>query len=73
MNDWQKQISRWSAYELVDALGCGVSTAYAWLDGKRQPPAWLQPVILAWLQNSKENKKAFAAKVKVKPQRKPKS
>lgn len=49
MNDWQKQISRWSASELVDLLGCGLSTAYAWLDGKRQPPAWLQPVIMGEL------------------------
>lgn len=56
MNDWQKQISKWSAPEIMAALGCGQSTAYAWLDGKRQPPAWLQPVIMAWMNKNTKRK-----------------
>jgi DNA-binding transcriptional regulator YiaG len=44
---FQESISEISAPELVRILGCPRATAYQWKDGRRQPPAWLQPILLA--------------------------
>lgn len=41
------QLADYPAPQIVAALGCPRSTAYEWKDGRRQPPAWLQPILLA--------------------------
>ncbi len=44
---FQESIAEVSAPDLVRILGCPRATAYQWKDGRRQPPAWLQPILLA--------------------------
>jgi hypothetical protein len=44
--DFAKDISEFTAPQIVKALECPRSTAYAWLDGKRQPPVWQQKIFL---------------------------
>ncbi|MEK0448759.1 MAG: hypothetical protein RL088_1027 [Verrucomicrobiota bacterium] len=44
---FQESIAEISAPELVRILGCPRATAYQWKDGRRQPPAWLQPILLS--------------------------
>jgi hypothetical protein len=48
-------LADYSAAQIIAALGCPRSTAYEWKDGRRQPPAWLQPILLAVI--AKEAKK----------------
>lgn len=40
--DWRKGISRYTAAQIMAALGCPRGTAYDWLDGRRHPPVWQQ-------------------------------
>ena len=42
MNEKQfdKAIRRYTANQIVDALGCKRTTAYTWLTGERRPPDW---------------------------------
>jgi hypothetical protein len=56
MKDWLTEISKFSAAEIVAALGCPRKTAYAWLSGQRHPPEWLQPILLAWMGKPKKRK-----------------
>jgi len=35
-------LAPYSAAQIVAALSCPRQTAYAWLDGSRQPPEWQQ-------------------------------
>lgn len=42
-----ESLAEFSAAEIVAALGCPRQTAYAWLDGSRQPPEWQQALFLA--------------------------
>lgn len=44
---FQESIADVPTPELVRILGCPRATAYQWKDGRRQPPAWLQPILLA--------------------------
>jgi len=41
--NFQKSISRYTAAQIIRALGCPRATAYAWLDSTREPPEWQQP------------------------------
>jgi hypothetical protein len=40
-------LADYTAAQIIAALGCPRSTAYEWKDGRRQPPAWLHPILLA--------------------------
>ncbi len=44
---FQDDIADIPAPEIVTILGCPRATAYQWKDGRRQPPSWLQPHLLA--------------------------
>ena len=44
---FQEHLAEISAPELVRILGCPRATAYQWKDGRRSPPVWLQPILLA--------------------------
>lgn len=44
---FRESIAEISAPDLVRILGCPRATAYQWKDGRRHPPAWLQPILLA--------------------------
>ena len=44
------QLADYSATQIIAALGCPRSTAYEWKDGRRTPPAWLQPHLLHIIQ-----------------------
>lgn len=48
---WQEQIDAWTPAQLVELLGCPQATVYAWTrkNEPRQPPAWQQPILLAYL------------------------
>jgi hypothetical protein len=35
-----EQIAQFAAAQIIAATGCPRGTAYAWLDGTRQPPEW---------------------------------
>ena len=41
-----ESLAEFSAAQIVAALGCPRQTAYAWLDGSRQPPEWQQALFL---------------------------
>lgn len=44
---FEADLADYTAAQIIAALGCSRSTAYEWKDGRRQPPAWLQPILLA--------------------------
>ena len=43
-------LKQWTAAEIIAALGCPQATAYQWREGRRTPPEWLQPHLLAILK-----------------------
>lgn len=45
-----EQLHPWTAGQIVEALGCPRSVAYAWKSGERQPPRWQQAHWLARLR-----------------------
>lgn len=49
---FQDAISGYTAAQIIAALGCPRGTAYDWLDGRREPPAWQQPHWLAILKSA---------------------
>lgn len=57
-----ESLAEFSATEIVAALGCPRQTAYAWLDGSRQPPEWQQAVFLKIIaaHTKKSNKASLA-------------
>jgi hypothetical protein len=55
-----ESLAEFSAAEIVAALGCPRQTAYAWLDGSRQPPEWQQTLFLAAIQRDAKRKKRDA-------------
>ena len=59
---FQEHLADISAPELVRILGCPRATAYQWKDGRRSPPAWLQPILLAVItrEMKRHNKPSLA-------------
>jgi hypothetical protein len=51
-----ESLAEFSAAQIVAALGCPRQTAYAWLDGSRQPPAWQQSLFLSLLRRHASKK-----------------
>ena len=51
-----EKLADYTAADIVAALGCKRQTAYAWLDGTRQPPAWQQPIFLAIIRRKTKPK-----------------
>jgi hypothetical protein len=47
---WSEQLSPWTAKQIRAALGCGLTTAYQWKDGRNTPPAWQQGIYRAKLR-----------------------
>lgn len=47
---FQTDLAGFTAPQIVAALGCPRQTAYAWLDGSRQPPEWQQRLFLREIQ-----------------------
>lgn len=39
---FRERISKYTAKEIVDKIGCSLPTAYDWRSGRRAPPAWTQ-------------------------------
>jgi hypothetical protein len=52
MPKFQKRIAKYSAAEIVQAIGCKRNTAYSWLDGSRTPP-YLQDEIVRLLREKR--------------------
>ena len=52
-----ESLAEYSAAQIVAALGCPRQTAYAWLDGSRQPPAWQQALFLSAIRRNAKRKK----------------
>jgi hypothetical protein len=50
------QLAEYSAAQIVAALGCPRQTAYAWLDGSRQPPTWQQSLFLSLIRRHAKRK-----------------
>lgn len=50
--DFHKEVSKYSAQQIMAAIGCPRGTAYDWLSKRREPPKWQQP---HWLRILKEN------------------
>ena len=57
-----ESLAEFSAAQIVAALGCPRQTAYAWLDGTRQPPEWQQVLFLAAIQRNAKRKKRDAGR-----------
>lgn len=53
-----ESLAEFSAAEIVAALGCPRQTAYAWLDGTRQPPEWQQALFLAAIRRKTKRRDA---------------
>lgn len=52
MTNWQKQIQRLSVPDLLRVFpALGLNTAYAWKCGRRSPPDYSQPALLAWMKS----------------------
>lgn len=47
---WREQLTPWTAKEIQTALGCGLTTAYQWKDGRNTPLKWQQDIYLAKLR-----------------------
>lgn len=64
MGEFLEEIKRYTVAEIVAALGCPRGTAYYWREGKRCPPAWMEPHFLRVLKEAfpepKEPKKPRA-------------
>ena len=52
-----ESLADFSAAQIVAALGCPRQTAYAWLDGTRQPPEWQQALFLAAIRKNTKRKR----------------
>jgi succinate dehydrogenase flavin-adding protein (antitoxin of CptAB toxin-antitoxin module) len=52
-----ESLAEFSAAQIVAALGCPRQTAYAWLDGSRQPPDWQQSLFLAQIRRHTAKRK----------------
>jgi succinate dehydrogenase flavin-adding protein (antitoxin of CptAB toxin-antitoxin module) len=52
-----EQLSDYTAAQIVAALGCPRQTAYAWIDGSRQPPAWQQSLFLSLIRRHAAKRK----------------
>lgn len=57
-----ESLAEFSAAQIVAVLGCPRQTAYAWLDGTRQPPEWQQALFLAAIQRDAKRKKRDAGR-----------
>lgn len=57
-----ESLAEFSAAQIVAALGCPRQTAYAWLDGTRQPPEWQQALFLAAIRKNAKRKKRGAGR-----------
>jgi hypothetical protein len=53
-----ESLAEFSAAQIVAALGCPRQTAYAWLDGTRQPPEWQQALFLAAIRRHAKRRDA---------------
>jgi hypothetical protein len=53
---FSKQLTDYTATQIIAALNCPRGTAYDWKDGRREPPAWQQPHWLALLQRARPTK-----------------
>ena len=53
-----ESLAEYSASQIVAALGCPRQTAYAWLDGTRQPPEWQQALFLAAIRRPAKKRDA---------------
>lgn len=64
MGEFLDEIKRYTVAEIVAALGCPRGTGYAWREGTRCPPAWMEPIFLRVLKEKfpepKEPKKPRA-------------
>ena len=49
---FRDDISSYTAAQIIAALGCPRGTAYDWLDGRREPPAWQQAHWLTVLKSA---------------------
>lgn len=52
MGEFLNRIQDYTVAEIVAALGCPRGTAYHWREGKRMPPAWLEPILLRALETA---------------------
>lgn len=52
---WKEQIASFTPSEIIAVLACPQATAYSWkrADSPRQPPRWLQPLILRELRRAR--------------------
>ena len=57
-----ESLAEFSAAQIVTALGCPRQTAYAWLDGTRQPPKWQQDLFLAAIRKNAKRKRRDAGR-----------
>ena len=39
---FRERISKYTAREIADKIGCALPTAYDWRSGRRAPQAWVQ-------------------------------
>lgn len=47
---WQEFITQYTARNIMEWTGAPKRTVYAWRDGTNSPPAWQQPIFIAWIE-----------------------
>lgn len=51
--DWKSQIEKLTVDDLLRIFpSLGLNTAYAWKSGRRSPPEYSQPALVAWIKSS---------------------
>lgn len=44
--DFVKEIKKWTAAQVIEALDCPERTVYSWRMSERLPPEWVQRLVL---------------------------
>ena len=47
-----KEISKYTARQIAEEIGCSLATAYDWKSGRRSPPIWGQEILLESLRKT---------------------
>ena len=53
---FSEQLADYTAAQIIAALGCERATAYDWKSGRRQPPAWQQPLFIGLIRRHASKK-----------------
>ena len=63
---FKQEISKYTAKQIAEEIGCSMPTAYDWRSGRRSPPIWMQEIILNHIEektkSQRETKQLYVSK-----------